>query len=67
MFFNSYDLTSFLLSIGYLVVLAGAIVIIVLLVRLVLAATRTLNAITAERTLRLDLLLAADDATPAKE
>jgi hypothetical protein len=34
------------------------------MVRLMLAATRTLNAITAERSLRTDLLLAEDSDEP---
>jgi len=41
----------------YLLVLAGVVLIAVVLVRLMLAATAALNAITRERELRLELLL----------
>jgi hypothetical protein len=51
------DFTSIAFALGNLVALAGVIVVLVLLCRLMLAATRAANAFTAERTLRVDLML----------
>ena len=45
----------------YLLVLAGVVLIAGVLVRLMLAATAELNAITCERELRLELLLLDDE------
>jgi len=39
---------------------AASVLLVVLLVRLILAATRALNAFTLDRTVRLDLFLADD-------
>ena len=53
-----FELLSGLISVTALGTVA---LLVVVLVRLMLAATRTLNAITSERLLRTDLLLADDD------
>ena len=45
----------------FVTALGTVALLVVVLVRLMLAATRTLNAITSERLLRTDLLLADDD------
>ena len=60
--FVAFDLISSL--VGVLVV-AASVLFVVLLVRLILAATRALNAITLDRTVRLDLLLADGDGPDA--
>jgi hypothetical protein len=51
--------------IPYAVLFIAVIVLAVVLIRLLLAGTRALNAITAERTLRMDLRLAEDDEPSA--
>ncbi|MFT2815504.1 hypothetical protein [Leifsonia sp. A12D58] len=60
MFYNSSVLIPFV----YLLLLVLSIVLIVViaiaLIRLMLSATRALDAVTAERKLRLDLLLSDD-------
>jgi len=60
--FGAFDLISSLVA--WLVV-AASVLFVVLLVRLMLAATRALNAIALDRTVRLDLLLADGDGPDA--
>ena len=59
-----FELLSGLISVTALGTVA---LLVVVLVRLMLAATRTLNAITSERLLRTDLLLADDDDDDPEE
>jgi hypothetical protein len=56
-----FDFTSAVFVIGNLVVVAGVTAVLVILCRLMLAATRAANALTAERTLHVDLLLEEGD------
>ncbi|WP_411699290.1 hypothetical protein [Conyzicola sp.] len=65
MSFNPYYPFDILWGLSYLLVVAAVVLVVVVLVRLMLAATRALNAITFERGVRVDLLLAGgDDETP---
>lgn len=60
-----FDLTWTIYPIFLVVVFALAITLVVLLIRLMLAATRALNAYTDERKLRTALVL--DDVDPVHE
>lgn len=60
--FGAFDLISSLVAVS---VVAASVLFVVLLVRLMLAATRALNAIALDRTVRLDLLLADGDGPDA--
>ena len=60
--FGAFDLISSLVA---WIVVAAVVLFVVLLVRLMLAATRALNAIALDRTVRLDLLLADGDGPDA--
>ena len=60
--FVAFDLISSLVAV---LVVAASVLFVVLLVRLMLAATRALNAIALDRTVRLDLLLADGDGPDA--
>lgn len=51
-----YDLGSLVFALAQLAIAAVLVLLVVILVRLALAATRTLNVIAAERTLRIELL-----------
>jgi hypothetical protein len=71
MFYSPYLPVDLLYALVVLLIVATVVLLVILLVRLMLAATRALNAVTLERTVRLDLLLAddsgddADGSTPA--
>jgi len=60
--FVAFDLISSLVAV---LVVAASVLFVVVLVRLMLAATRALNAIALDRTVRLDLLLADGDGPDA--
>ncbi|GAB3605531.1 hypothetical protein GCM10027413_09400 [Conyzicola nivalis] len=64
MSFSPYYPFDLLWGLSYLLVIAGIVVIAIVLVRLMLAATRALNAITFERKVRVDLMLADGDDDP---
>jgi hypothetical protein len=66
MSYSPYFPFDILWGLSYLLLVAGIVLVVVVLVRLMLAATRALNAITFERSVRVDLLLAGvdDPATP---
>jgi hypothetical protein len=61
MYSTPYFPFDLLWGLSYLLVVAGIVLVVIVLVRLMLAATRALNAITFERKVRVDLLLADDD------
>ena len=56
MSYYPFDVGSILFALGQFVVIAAFILLLVLVVRLILSATRALNAITTERTLRIEQL-----------
>ena len=64
MFYSSPFPFEFVTGLIFGIALGTVALLVVVLVRLMLAATRTLNAITSERLLRTDLLLADDDDDP---
>jgi hypothetical protein len=65
MSYSPYFPFDILWGLSYLLLIAGIVLVVVVLVRLMLAATRALNAITFERSVRVDLLLAGSDDDPA--
>jgi hypothetical protein len=65
MSYSPYFPFDILWGLSYLLLVAGIVLVVVVLVRLMLAATRALNAITFERSVRVDLLLAGVDDDPA--
>jgi hypothetical protein len=64
MSYSPYFPFDILWGLSYLLLIAGIVLVVVVLVRLMLAATRALNAITFERSVRVDLLLAGSDDDP---
>ena len=51
-----FDFASVIFALGQVAVFGGIVVLLVFAIRLVMSATRALNAITTERTLRIEKL-----------
>ena len=63
MFDNGFGFAGLIFGLGYVVLFGSIAFAIPVLVRLMFAATRTLNAVTEATKLRTALLLADDDGT----